>query len=576
MIEVLTNAPRWARLRALAGPGALFLGLVTPLQAAAAREPVRPLNVIVIKTDDQRWDTLWAMPIVEQELGGRGVTFSNAFVSTPLCCPERASFLAGGFYAHNVGVLNNKPPNGGVTAFLDEDTLAVRLQRAGYRTALIGKYLNGYPLIEPYLPPGWTKFVHTTGRREDWVNYRATVGSSGPDAPDAGVTVHVSQYLTDFLRDQVIDFIREPDPSPYFVYFAPLAPHSPTIPAPGDETLFANYLYRERGYKEDDLSDKPYLRDEAERFRAVAADNSHRRQLQSLQAVDRAVGAIVQELQVLGQLDRTLLVFMSDNGYLWGEHWERTKSLPYEEAIRVPLVVVMPGVQPHEEGHLIVANLDIPTTIFEVAGLARHDTDGRSLVPLLRDPGIAWRKEFLIESYPPDEERAQPDPSRPEVSVWAGLRTDRYKYTEWDSGHKVLFDLAADPFELQDEFHNPAYRSVARTLAGTLLATRGLALISPPPRVGEPGRTVAFQLAAWGGATPYAWAVVQGRLPPGLSLDGSTGLLSGTPTQVGTFPVSIQVTDSSVSPYTGQPQIHTRPFRFIIAPPRRGPFTEPP
>jgi arylsulfatase A-like enzyme len=579
MIEERTPA-RWAKLLGLAGSGALLLGLTTPLPSALAREPASPLNVIVIKTDDQRWDTLWAMPIVQEALVSRGVTFSNAFVSTPLCCPERASFLAGGFYAHNVGVLNNEAPNGGATVFVDGDTLPVRLQRAGYRTAVFGKYLNEYFLIQPYIPPGWTKFVQTTGNRTDWTNYHATVGSSGPDAPDIGARVRVSQYLTDFLSDQVIDFIREPGASPFFVYLVPVAPHMPAIPAPEDEVLFSNYRYRGRGYKEVDLSDKPYLRDDVGRFKTVAADSAHRRQLRSLQAVDRAVGAIVEELKILGQLDRTLLVFMSDNGYLWGEHWQRAKSLPYEEAIRVPLVVVMPGVQPREEDHLVVANLDVPATIFEAAGLVREGADGRSLVPLLRDPGIAWRSGFLIEYYPLDLERAKPDPSLPEWSVWAGLRTDRYKYTEWESGHKTLFDLVEDPYELQDEFRNPAYRSVAQTLAGKLHAQRGLALISPSPHVGRVGEALAFQLAAWGGAMPYEWTVVRGDLPPGLSLDGRTGLLFGTPTRSGTFPVSIQVSDSSVSPYLGQPQTHTRPFTLIIAPSssffRRGPLAMPP
>ena len=174
------------------------------------------------------------MPIVQEELVRHGVTFTNAFVSTPLCCPERASFLAGGFYAHNTGVLNNTPPNGGVTRFLDPDTLPVRLQRAGYRTAMIGKYLNNYPSIQPYIPPGWTKFLYAAGGH-DWMNYQITIGSSSPDAPSSGRSARVSQYVTDFLRDEAIQFLREAGSSPFFLYLTPIAPHTPAIPAPGDE-----------------------------------------------------------------------------------------------------------------------------------------------------------------------------------------------------------------------------------------------------------------------------------------------------------------------------------------------------
>src|SRR5687768_15551396 len=148
------------------------------------------------------------MPIVQEELVRHGVTFANAFVSTPLCCPERASFLAGGFYAHNTGVLNNTPPNGGVTRFLDRDTLSVRLQRAGYRTALIGKYLNGHLSLQSYIPPGWTTFLSVEGGH-DWMTYQTIRGSSSPDAPSSGRSRWVSQYLTDFLRDEALQFLRQ-------------------------------------------------------------------------------------------------------------------------------------------------------------------------------------------------------------------------------------------------------------------------------------------------------------------------------------------------------------------------------
>ena len=417
----------------------------------------------------------------------------------------------------------------------------------------------------------WTTFIHTLGRHPskpvDWLSHIATVGSSGSEAPSSGVDILVTQYLTDFLRDMAVTLIREEDSAPFFIYFAPLAPHTPAVPAPEDTALFPTYVYRGRGYQEADLSDKRYLRDDAAQYRTARTDFIARRQLRSLQAVDRAVGAMVQALKAVGKLRQTLLIFMSDNGYLWGEHWQTGKSLPYEESIRVPLVVVMPGLHPREDPHPIVANLDVPTTIFEAAGMPRTDTDGRSLFPLLRDPHRAWRTEFLIEHYAQDPKVRGPlDPSVPLHSVWAGLWAGRYKYVEWESGHKMLFDLPLDSYELQNESDNPAYQDIVQHLARRLEALKGLALLSAEPPRGKVGQVFAWSLAAWGGTPPYAWGVAQGSLPPGVTLESGTGHIVGTPAQRGTFPVWIQVRDASVSPYSGQPQAHTRPFTFVIDP----------
>jgi arylsulfatase A-like enzyme len=259
-------------------------------------------------------------------------------------------------------------------------------------------------------------------------------------------------------------------------------------------------------------------------------------------------------LQRLGQFDQTLLVFMSDNGYLWGEHGLTEKLHPYEESIRVPLVMVMPGVQPRVDNHFVVANLDVPTTIFAVAGLPRTDTDGHNLVPLLRDPGRRWREEFFIESYGMLQR------------TWAGLRTSRYKYIEWASGHKALFDLFADIYELDNKMDDPSYQPIVQDLAERLQPLKGLAITLPTRFQGQQHTPFAQTVAAWGGTAPYRWTVVEGELPAGVTLEGSTGQLTGTPTQAGTFQVQIQVTDTSVSPYTMQPQAHTQSFTFVITP----------
>jgi N-acetylglucosamine-6-sulfatase len=334
-----------------------------------------------------------------------------------------------------------------------------------------------------------------------------------------------------------------------------LAPHAPAIPAPGDAAWFANYLYRQRGYKEADVSDKPYLQDDMQHYDTARHDEFHRRQLQALQAVDRTVGAVVQELERLGQLEKTLIVFTSDNGYMWGEHWKEGKHQPFEESIRVPLVVRMPGIPPREDDHLIVANLDVPATIFAVTGMPRTDTDGQSLVPLLLNPESEWRADFLIEAY-----------GDTEAQLWAGLRTDRYKYVEYAAGPHMLFDLLGDTYELDNQIDNPAYQDIVQTLAARLEALKGLAIISPPPPPGTVGQSFAWPLAAWGGAPPYVWALVEGSLPSGVTLESDDGLVAGMPTQAGTFPVQLQVTDASISPYSGGPQTYMRSFTFIINP----------
>jgi hypothetical protein len=246
---------------------------------------------------------------------------------------------------------------------------------------------------------------------------------------------------------------------------------------------------------------------------------------------------------------------MSDNGYLWGEHGLSAKIHPYEESIRVPLVVVMPGVPPRLDEHFVVANLDVPTTIFAVAGIPRTDTDGRNLVPLLHNPRRRWRKDFFTESYGMMVEH-----------TWAGLRTSRYKYIEWASGHTALFDLSEDIYELDNRSDDPTYQPIMQDLAARLQSLKGLAILSPLRFQGKVHTDFVQSFAAWGGTEPYLWSVVEGDLPPGVTLEGDTGLLTGTPLQAGTFEVQIQVSDASVSPYTMQPQAHTQPFTFVITP----------
>jgi arylsulfatase A-like enzyme len=242
--------------------GALLL-LSWPFLAAPAVAQ-QPMNLVVFLTDDQRFDSLWAMPIVQNRLGSRGVTFTKAVVTTPICCPFRASFLSGGYLAQNTGVLHNQPPLGGFQLFYDRETLPVLLQRdAGYRTFLVGKYLNEYgPATmsdpnNPYIPPGWDRFLGWAGG--SYFNGLIYSGSTG-DQPGTGTPRPRggSSYETDVYADHTIDFLDDFPGVRRFISFATFVPHYPSTPAPVDATLFPTFVYRGRAYGETDLSDKPY------------------------------------------------------------------------------------------------------------------------------------------------------------------------------------------------------------------------------------------------------------------------------------------------------------------------------
>lgn len=396
------------------------------------------LNFIIILTDDMRWDNLWAMPITQNRL--QGVTFDNAFTTTPVCCPARASILTGQ-YVHNHHVLNNAI---GRSALNELDTLATNLQRAGYRTGFTGKYMHGY---QPgYVPPGWTKFVagENGGMLLDWWHlHNVTTGQSGPDAPGAGGLYDTDRYITLHHQDAALSFLDQHGREPFFLFVSTYAPHDPETPLPEDMGLFTNYLYRGRSYGEADMSDKPaWLQAAALMDASRNDDERHRNILRSLQPVDRMVGAIMDRLAALGVLDKTVIIFASDNGVSWGEHGIYDKGTPYEEAIRVPLIVSVPGIPARRETKIALL-IDLAPTIYELAGVS-HDADGKSLLPLLTNPATEWRTDFMIEAYGYLEWRFPTD------GIWRGVRSERWKYVEWHNGEVELYDLTNDPFELEN------------------------------------------------------------------------------------------------------------------------------
>ncbi|HET9671757.1 MAG TPA: sulfatase [Actinomycetota bacterium] len=421
-----------------------------------------PPSILLIVTDDQRWDTLWAMPEVRRSLVGPGVTFETAFTTSPLCCPSRASILTGG-YPHTTGVYTQGLPHGGFGAFDDSTTIATELDAAGYATGYFGKYLDSYQsdALSGYVPPGWDRwvaFVHS-----QYLDYRLTIDgeiATYGDGPE--------DYSTDVLATQAEAFLRS-STGPVFEVFAPAAPHAPALPAPGDRTLFEDLPpWAPPAFDEVDRTDKPrhvraFRRLGDERIQELEA--LRRNQYRSLQAVDRAVERLLDALADTGRLDDALVVFTSDNGLLWGEHRWLKKEVPYEEAIRVPLVVRADAFStPHVDGHL-VANIDLAATIAEAAGIELPDADGLSLVPLLRGERVRWRPALLIEHV----RGTNP------VPTYCAVRTSRYLFARYATGERELYDLEADPSQLE----NAAGRRPA--LTDRLEATLDRLCVPTPP-----------------------------------------------------------------------------------------------
>jgi N-acetylglucosamine-6-sulfatase len=471
----------------------LLTALETRVDTISPAPPARP-NLIIILTDDQRWDTTGlthsldgvtpVMPNVENRLAAAGVKFTNAFASTGLCCPSRASLLKGQ-YAHTTGVRTNSPPLGGAENFDDTSTLATWLQGAGYRTGLFGKYLNGYaslwtPPAPPYVPPGWDEWHAFRGA--DYYDFN--LAEKGNDFPSATQVSYPStctnyagcpadqpgedpcpspqNYSTDVLAAKALDFIDDSVGQPFLLYFAPYAPHGPFCAAPGDENSFASLpAYRPPNWNTPPTPDTPAWQDAlcpmgTNKQNNIDADR--RKQLASLQAVDRAVGAILDKLEALGEDQNTLIVFTGDNGYSWGAHCHRPKRCPYDECFHVPMVVSYPPLtNPARIDSRIGLNIDIAFTFGELAGVVPPiQQDGRSMVRFLDDTEPAWRTDFLYEQWL-DADDEDNDVVPPTLAC---VRSDQFKWTEYVTGETELFDLLADPYELTNLTNDAGHATV--------------------------------------------------------------------------------------------------------------------
>ncbi len=464
-----------------------------PPSATAQADP-RP-NVVVLMTDDQTLRSMRALPRTRTLIGDQGARFANSFVSNPRCCPSRATFLTGQ-YSHNNGVFTNGPPIGGWQRLRGTSNwLPTWLQAAGYRTVHTGKFLNHYGVDDPReVPPGWDEWYGTI----DPTTYRYygyTVNENG-ELRAYGRDRDPRFYSTDFTARRSVGIVERLAPSsqPFFLSVAFLAPHTGGPHEPGDPAAVGTPAIAERhrgafaslplprggAFDEADVSDKPpFLRRPRLTPRAVAEIEAlYRQRLESLLAVDEAVEQIVAALRRSGELDDTLLVFTSDNGYMAGEHrLPHGKAKAYDPSIRVPLMIRGPGVPAGSQPQQLVVNADLAPTILDAArATAGRVLDGRSLLPLTRDPALGADRPLLVEV------------AKGAGMLTTAIRTRRWLYAEHANGSAELYDMAADPHQLRSLHADPAQAPVRLRLARQLAALRTCAGIACRQPLAEPAR----------------------------------------------------------------------------------------
>jgi N-acetylglucosamine-6-sulfatase len=428
--------------------------------AQAQRATAKP-NIVFILADDMRKDDMKYMPKMRSLLRERGMGFRNAFVSHALCAPSRSSIMRGQ-YPHNTGVWSNSSTDssstsiGGWQAYQhngnEQDNVATRLRGAGYRTGLLGKYLNGYTNTT-FIPRGWDRwFALFSSGDLHYFDY---------DVNDQGTIRHFgtkdSDYKTNVLGRKTNAFIISSvsEGKPFFAYVAPTAPHDPSTPAPRDAHTFDGVSGpRLPSFDEADVSDKPsWIRrlSSLTSDQIAAIDERHERRVESLQTVDDLVEGVIKTLNDANVMSNTYIFFTSDNGFHHGEHRiPKQKWRPYEEDIHMPLAVRGPGIAAGSTTYKMALGTDFLPTFTDLAGVPRPAyVDGRSLRPMLHGSVTTWRSAVLLEAaahYSPP---------------YRGIRTistggvPKRKYVEYVGGASELYHLDPDPHELSNSF-NPA------------------------------------------------------------------------------------------------------------------------
>lgn len=403
---------------------------------APGSAPARP-NFLFILTDDQRWDSLSLMghPCLQtpnmDRIGTEGVRFANAFVTTSLCSPSRASFLTGQ-YVRRHGIRNNS-----TSLPLDTVTFGTLLQAAGYDTAQIGKWHMG------------------TMRERPGFTYSATFAGQGsyndPDLIINGKDQKVSGYVTDVLTDYAVDWLDRKHSRPFCMFFGHKACHLPVMPAPRHANACSGSPLPVPESAKDTLEGKPewVKRRSLGKTGVVNHPNyelNQRNYLRTLLAVDESIGRVLHLLERRSLLDSTVIVFAADNGFFHGEHGLTNKRAMYEESLRIPYMMRYPAlVKPRTVVNEMVLNIDLAPTFLDMAGVRIPERmQGKSLVPLLAGKQRKLRNSFFYEYY--KEAKFEDTPTM------EGVRTDAWKYIRYPEIHETdeLYDLRNDPHEMRN------------------------------------------------------------------------------------------------------------------------------
>ncbi|QQS46577.1 MAG: sulfatase [Acidobacteriota bacterium] len=448
----------------------IFLASICPAQSDRVNQS-RP-NIVFILIDDLRWDELGIAghPFIEtpniDRIGREGATFRNAFVTTPLCSPSRAGFLTGQ-YAHTHGITDNVDRSAASHRLV---TFPRLLHDSGYETAFIGKWHMGN---DDTPRPGFDR----------WVSFKGQGTYLDPEINEDGKSVKPAGYITDILTGYAVEFIRRRHEKPFLVYLAHKAIHPEVtqnndgsvnladsekfIPAERHKDLYAGKAFPRRRSYGRVLEGKPALQRRIAGLPPLGAATATRDEAilgrqRSLAAIEDGVGEMLKALGETGQLDNTVIVFASDNGYFYGEHGLSVeRRLAYEESIRIPLLVRYPKIiKARTVRDEFALNIDLAPTLLEMAGVSVPEAmQGRSLVPLLEGKRPAWRKSFLIEYYS--------DTVFPRILKmgYKAVRNERWKYIHYLEleGMDELYDLESDPFEMKNLIDQP---SAAGALGG--------------------------------------------------------------------------------------------------------------
>lgn len=535
-----------------AAPRLLAFVLATALLATIRPDaiPVQAIdrpNIVVFITDDQPWYTMPSilpvtpMPYLESRVrdpADHWVVFENAFLNTPICCPTRATILTGR-YSHHTGVETN-----GAGLADETSTIATWLHGGGYHTGLVGKYINRYPFGRAfYKPPGWDRWAANYWA---YYNYRSYV-----DGKIVSYGATPADYSTDVIADKAAAFIdTAPTDRPFFLYVAPKAMHDPYTPAPRHEGAFQQMApVRFPNFNEADVTDKPaWVRARGKAGASWIASLDQRRidAFETLLSADDAVRDVFEALERRGELDDTVFIFMSDNGFAIGEHRWYSKKCEFDICTRTPFLVRFPSTYSRTED-LPVSSVDVAATIADLAGVTpATQVDGISIAPLLTNTATDWRDGVLLHAA--DDDYQSP-------GYW-GVNTGDALYVELTTGERELYDMGgvagpADPWQLQNRIMDPTYATLRDQLAALLIDLRGGPVVanvsvtdgglSPTVVSGPAGVTVRW---SFGGSSPHRVAdgTGLGLFDSGLRAPATT--FSTTVTVAGSYPYTV---DGSVA-----------------------------